>query len=71
MQSSPSASSVSSCSKIIGCACERFPVLALQHASAIQPAGTTVFLPLTLTVASVESGVCCRLTNTYILFTSV
>ena len=71
MQSNPSVSSVSSCWKIIGCVCERFPILALQSTSIIQPAGTTVFFLLTLTVASTESGVCGRLTNTYILFTSV
>ena len=46
-------------------------MLALHGPSKIQPAGTTVFFPLTLTVASNESGVCSRLTDACILFTLV
>ena len=70
VQSNPSGSSVSSCWKIIGCVCERFPIVALQGTSTIQPAGTTVFFPLTLTGASNESFSYSKLTNVCILFTS-
>ena len=63
VQSNPSASSVSSSWKIIGWVCERFPTLALHGTSTIQPDGTTVFFPLTLTVVFNESGVYSRLTN--------
>ena len=69
MQYDPSASSVSSCWKIIGCVYERFPILALHGSSTVQPSGTTtVFFPLTLTVASSESGISSRLTNACIPF---
>ena len=71
MQSNPTASSVSSCWKIIGYVCERFPVLAFQGTSTIQPTEKNEFFPSTLTVTSTESGVCSRWTNTCILFTSV
>ena len=71
VQSNPSANLVSSCWKIIGCVCQKFKILALLGTSTIQPAGTTVFCPLTLTVASIESGFCSRLTNAGILLTSV
>ena len=71
VQSNPSASLVSCCWKIIGCVCQKFPILALLGTSTIQSAGTTVFCPSTLTVASIESGFCSRLTNACILLTSV
>ena len=58
MQSNPTASSVSSCWKIIGYLCERFPVLAFQGTSTIQPTEKNEFFPSILTVTSTESGVC-------------
>ena len=56
VQSNSSACYVCSCWKIIGCVYESFLILALHGTLSIRPAGTTVFFPLTLTVASNESG---------------